>query len=188
MDYRLTYARLIEKFRNEVPSGYSEKHHIIPRCMGGTDDKDNLVKLPARHHFVAHLLLAKIHGGKLIHAAYYMVTNKRYTSRKYEWLKAKKANLMKGNKFGAGRVFTQEHRDKLSKKAKGHPFYGSGITADVVARRTAHMKGNKLRLGNKHSAEVIAKIHKTAKCTKCGFESTACAIGHWHNEKCKMVA
>jgi hypothetical protein len=38
-----------------------EMHHVIPRCMGGGDELENLVYLTAEEHCVAHLLLAKIH-------------------------------------------------------------------------------------------------------------------------------
>ena len=37
---------------------YHERHHILPKCMGGTDCKDNLIDLYAREHFEAHRLLA----------------------------------------------------------------------------------------------------------------------------------
>lgn len=37
---------------------YHERHHIIPKCMGGTNDKNNLIDLFAREHFIAHKLLA----------------------------------------------------------------------------------------------------------------------------------
>lgn len=37
---------------------YHERHHIVPKCMGGTDNKDNLIDLFAREHFEAHRLLA----------------------------------------------------------------------------------------------------------------------------------
>lgn len=40
--------------------GYSEKHHIIPKCMNGNNDKENLVYLSAREHFICHLLLTKM--------------------------------------------------------------------------------------------------------------------------------
>ena len=40
--------------------GYSEKHHIVPRCIGGSDHKDNLIYLTAREHFVCHWLLVKM--------------------------------------------------------------------------------------------------------------------------------
>ena len=43
---------------------YFERHHIIPRSLGGANTKDNLVQLSARQHFVAHLLLTKMVDGK----------------------------------------------------------------------------------------------------------------------------
>ena len=39
---------------------YVEKHHIIPRSLGGDNRKTNLVLLTAREHFVCHLLLIKM--------------------------------------------------------------------------------------------------------------------------------
>lgn len=39
---------------------YFETHHIVPKSLGGTDDKNNLVNLTAREHYIAHLLLVKI--------------------------------------------------------------------------------------------------------------------------------
>lgn len=40
---------------------YHECHHIVPRCMGGEDEKDNLIDLYAKEHFIAHKLLAEEH-------------------------------------------------------------------------------------------------------------------------------
>lgn len=40
-------------------NGYTETHHILPRCMGGTDDDDNLVTFSSRKHFLCHYLLTK---------------------------------------------------------------------------------------------------------------------------------
>ena len=36
---------------------YTEAHHIVPRCLGGDDSKENLVLLSFEEHLVAHLLL-----------------------------------------------------------------------------------------------------------------------------------
>ena len=61
MNYESIYTKLIE-FRKANPAkGYTEKHHILPRSMGGLDTEDNLVKLTGREHWIAHLLLHKIH-------------------------------------------------------------------------------------------------------------------------------
>lgn len=58
------------------PEGYVERHHEIPKCIGGTDDPFNLVTLTAREHFLAHVLLAKIYPDTpLVHAAFRMASN-----------------------------------------------------------------------------------------------------------------
>ena len=58
--YSRWYYALIKKAqsRTEV-EGYTEKHHIIPHCLGGVKRKHNLVVLTAREHFVAHCLLTR---------------------------------------------------------------------------------------------------------------------------------
>ena len=61
MDYQKIYDNLVQSRKNRVTDKYVEKHHIIPKCLGGTDDKDNLVILTYREHFIAHWLLVKIH-------------------------------------------------------------------------------------------------------------------------------
>lgn len=59
MDYIRHYNLLVEKARNRVVGKniYTEKHHIIPRSEGGTDDERNIVELYPREHFIAHWLL-----------------------------------------------------------------------------------------------------------------------------------
>lgn len=60
MNYHRVYERLIEKRRREPldrNTVYCEKHHFIPRCMGGTNEAWNLIYLTAKEHFIAHHLL-----------------------------------------------------------------------------------------------------------------------------------
>lgn len=42
-------------------TGYYEKHHIIPRCLGGLDEDSNYVLLTYREHILAHMLLYILH-------------------------------------------------------------------------------------------------------------------------------
>ena len=63
MRYEKIYNQLIEKRRKETPQGYTEKHHILPRSLGGSDDPENIIELTLREHFVAHLLLVKMTEG-----------------------------------------------------------------------------------------------------------------------------
>jgi len=53
------YFALIAKARTKVYDDYSEVHHIIPDCLGGTDDPDNLVRLSYQEHFLCHWMLIK---------------------------------------------------------------------------------------------------------------------------------
>ena len=73
MDYKKIYNSLI-KFRQEhIPKGYVERHHIVMRSMGGSDDSTNLVALTGREHWIAHLLLHKIHcNSQTVHACHMM--------------------------------------------------------------------------------------------------------------------
>lgn len=66
----------IEDRRKREPllTGYTETHHIRPKCMGGTDVSENLIRLTAEDHYFAHLLLAKAHGGKNWSALHAMAT------------------------------------------------------------------------------------------------------------------
>jgi len=85
--YYNIYFDIISRARHRKISGYSEKHHIIPKSLGGTDTKDNLVVLTPREHLVCHLLLTKIvcdeHKGKMIYALQCMTMKSRTTKNRY---------------------------------------------------------------------------------------------------------
>lgn len=63
MNYKKAYLELVMSRqllkRRKVKGDYHEKHHILPKCLGGTNDKENLVLLTFREHYIAHLLLTK---------------------------------------------------------------------------------------------------------------------------------
>jgi hypothetical protein len=84
MDYQKHYDLLIAKRGNkEKPKdgGYYERHHILPRSLGGSDEEDNLTYLTGREHFMVHWLLYKIHGAGPMADAFYAMTMDRYGNR-----------------------------------------------------------------------------------------------------------
>lgn len=62
MDYNKIYTDIINNSKNRIiDNQYIETHHIIPKCMGGSDNIENLVQLTLREHFICHKLLVKIY-------------------------------------------------------------------------------------------------------------------------------
>jgi len=103
MNYELHYSRLIEKAKNRNIDGYTELHHVIPRCMGGSDSIENLVRLTPEEHYVAHQLLVKIYPSshKLINAAVMMIPS-RPSNKLYGWLKRRLSASMSIRQTGTG--------------------------------------------------------------------------------------
>lgn len=121
MNYIRVYEAFIKNRRAKEPTltGYTERHHILPRSLGGGDGPENLIALTPEDHFFAHLLLAKIHGGQMWSPVAFMVggTRKNYKpiiSRKaFGWVK--RALAQSKTREGAyqfdARVHRLEHRD-----------------------------------------------------------------------------
>lgn len=130
----MTYEEFINNIletrgRNGCGEEYHEKHHIVPRCMGGTNDKENLIDLFAREHFEAHRLLAlenpENHG--LVYAWFRMSFGKNQdrithvvTAEEYEEARIALSRIQ-SLKF-KGRKVSDETRRKMSESQKGRPL------------------------------------------------------------------
>lgn len=94
------YEQFIEYCKTEnFDSEYYEKHHIVPKHSGGTDDKENLIYLPPHIHTLTHyyrwLSFQEI-GDKV---AYEMRWNQNIESVKLRSQLAVETNKQKGNTF-----------------------------------------------------------------------------------------
>ncbi len=61
MNYTKLYNSIIDNRKKVTFDGYTERHHIVPKCLGGSDSRSNIVRLSAREHFICHYLLTKIY-------------------------------------------------------------------------------------------------------------------------------
>lgn len=104
MNYQKIYDAIIDQAKKRTPNGYIEMHHIIPRCLGGTNDKSNLVALYPEEHFLCHVLLVKVYPQhkNLIIAVQKMCrpTGSRRSRKLYGWLKRKFSERMKEISLG----------------------------------------------------------------------------------------
>ena len=101
MNYTRIYNALINRAKSRDLNEYYEKHHIVPRCLGGSDDITNLVKLTPEEHYLAHQLLVKMYpeSNSLIYAATMMIPS-RPTNKLYGWLRRKLVKALSVSQSG----------------------------------------------------------------------------------------
>lgn len=132
MDYDKIYDSLINRASERTLSGYKEKHHIRPKCVGGEDIAENIVELTADEHYVCHQLLVKmkrysdhINYNKLIFAANMMTIGKYRNNKKYKWLKIK---------------FSKANSEVNSSKKQSKDTIAKRILKNTGKKRTAETK------------------------------------------------
>lgn len=130
MNHLKIYNKIIEnaKVDNRIKHNgiYYESHHINPKCLGGTNDKENLVLLTAKEHFICHKLLTYIHKNyKIVYAFKGMFNhsrnNKRYynlSSRDYSYLKELISKLCSGENSPLKGIKKSEKTKNKMKKPK----------------------------------------------------------------------
>ncbi len=94
MNYEKIYERIVDRAKVRRLEGYYEVHHVIPRCMGGDNSKENLVDLTPEEHYLCHLLLVKMNpkNRRLAYAAVAMTMSNEHHVRSnkcYGWLRRK---------------------------------------------------------------------------------------------------
>ena len=158
MNYLRHYNLLIFRARNRILDGYVERHHIIPKCLNGPEDDENIVILTAREHFLAHLLLVKIYPEerKLLFAVRMMSgnpTGKRNTNKTYAWIKERISKL----------GHSEETKKKIGRSGSDNAFYGKTHKQETKDKQSEVMKGRLVGelnpfFGKKHSKEIQDKI------------------------------
>lgn len=170
MDYQKIYNQIIERAQTRQLEGYKEKHHIIPKCLGGSNEKENLVELTAREHFLCHILLCEIHPkeSKLKHALFLMAIGKQKIkektyiigSRIYERLRQEYSQMLKGK--------THSEETCLKKSNKMKEIWGS---KSYEEKQLISLKRQKTKLENgtnkisKNTADKISKSLQGRKIT-----------------------
>jgi len=159
MNYERIYNAIIERAKNRKLEGYKERHHIIPKCIGGIDDASNLAELTAKEHFICHLLLVQIYPNdkKLVYALWRMVNSKgrydkRYipSGRIYEFIKQTHASVM--SETYTGRKMSKEciEKRKLTRKS----FVHTEMTKEKIS------KANSGKIRSDEFKQNLSKLHK----------------------------
>ena len=165
------YARLIETAKQRaVPAGYVERHHVVPRSQGGSDDPANLVYLTAREHFLAHWLLYRIHRTAATARAFKMMvqTQGRRRGREYAEAREQMADSMRGDRNVARRPdVRQKLRDNVrnpfaGKKRPEHAALMRSRGVFVGERNPGYGRGARQQGKLNVSAQEVVGIHPYA--------------------------
>lgn len=140
---------------------YHERHHIKPKCMGGTNDEDNLIDLFAREHFIAHKLLAQENpkNDSLIYAwscmAFVKSSNQeRYKLSAEEYEEARKAiSVVMHN-----RIITDETRENMKKASQAKVQNPEYIQKQKDSHKGLQAGEKNPMFGKKHTEETRIKI------------------------------
>lgn len=167
MDYSKLYSNLISKRKSsplQKAPGH-EKHHITPKCFGGTDHSSNLVYLTAQEHYHAHHLLVKIYPGhEGLRRAHWIMCHRdgiQITSRVYSNAKKIASEIMVDhwNKEGvrevASAAFTGELNPMFGKFGDQHGAFGHKKSDKSKAQMSESMK--RYYRDNPEAASLISK-------------------------------
>jgi len=168
--YTKWYLSIIDKASNRITDEYCENHHITPKCLGGTNNRENIVRLTAREHYICHLLLTKMVSGearkKMVYA-FWILSNRtsNKNSRTYQSAREAFSIVIKQRKH------TNESKRKMSTAQKGKTIsseqrerlrvLNTGVTRNFSDEHRANL--SKAGKGRVITDEWRAKISATNK-------------------------
>lgn len=209
MDYKKIHDNIILKANSRVLIGYGENHHVVPKCLGGDNKKENLVRLTAKEHWVIHLLLVEIYPNhpKLKLAVRMMAVRSDNQERKvirsgkqFERVKIEASQVHSDLTRGVKKPpFTQDHRDNISKSKIGKPSPNKGKVFTEEHKRKIGLSSKGRISGDKNPMKIKEVLDKhpalfsdmnnpskiKTKCPYCEVISGKGNYSKWHGDKCK---
>jgi hypothetical protein len=214
MNYEQVYSRIVERGKQRILEGYGENHHIVPKCLGGADTQDNIVRLTAREHYLVHYLLQLLHptNRKLRYAFYMMCTmhtedQERYkvSARTYAYAKTlvgerslemrkqisetlKEAYRTGRRTSNAGKKMPKAFGESISAAKKGMIGTNLGIPMKEEQKKkiSETLKGHQVKQSTKDKIAQTLKNKPELTCPYCNKKSRGSAFKFYHFESCKF--
>jgi hypothetical protein len=172
---------------------YYEKHHILPKCLNGSNDKENLVLLNIKEHYICHKLLTFIFPDKpgillALHRMLYGLKQqfrKKYiSSRDYAYCKELLLKITGENTS----MFGKHHSEKSKQQMKESRFKylkGKGLSEETKKNLSIALTGKKYPIRKPMSDEQKIKLsiaHKNKKLSeehKRKISEANSGVNHW---------
>lgn len=214
--YKKWYFDIINKYKNIISDGVGEKHHIIPKSMGGKDDDENLVLLSPRVHYICHWLLTKMTEGNqrrkmtfALHTFFHFNKYRKlnFNSRQYEFHKKKFAEACKERVPITKKdvyTFKKEKTNEIFVGTRNQFKNYSKISAQDINWLVNHcfnpndpkkiIKGWGIWIDsmqdysyNKHRPPMPIELTQKIVCEHCNKTSSLGNYRRWHGDRCKII-
>ena len=213
--YTIWYNNIISNAKSRTSINcYVEKHHIVPKSIGGNNDITNIVKLTAKEHYICHLLLPKMLAGKerksMIFALWHLRNRHNYkglskfNSKIYEKLKTEFSKL--SSELHTGKIISDEHKRILSETNKNRIFSDESrlkISKSKLGKKRKSFSQSHLEnlnkfgsgtnnpnyggLSEKHKANIsTAAKNRPRLICHCGKECSPSNYKRWHGDNCRL--
>ncbi len=169
---------------------YTEKHHIVPKSLGGNNSKENLAVLSAREHFICHLLLPKMVEGKArskMAYAFFRFRHKATNSKIFDKFRTAYGKLTAGenNRF-YGKKHSNETKERLRQYALLRPGTRTGaIYSDELKQKLKDSRRKGLLDGSIIPWNKGIKQDLKLSCPHCGkVTNSKWTYTRYHGENC----
>lgn len=161
--YYTKYNQIVKHYKElnlkKTKEFYTENHHIVPRSMGGNNSKDNLVRIPARVHFLLHWMLYRIYKTPSMALAWHSMCmdkfKNRYTSKSYAYARNAIVSMLTGRKL------SESHKNNIGKAMIGRIVSvetGKKISLSKIGKLRDDITKQKLSIS--HTGKILSDSHK----------------------------
>lgn len=193
--YSKWYDNIIENAKSRHLTEGFERHHIIPKSLGGSNLLQNIARLTPREHFVCHMLLTKMvqgeHKAKMVNAALRLANDHKgrcVNSRLYDIIKRERSKYLSETSRGPnnsffGKKHTEETKKKMSESRRKWSYTEEHL--EKFRNRISPMTGKTHSDKTRERLSEIGKLRRPSQKTKEKTSATLLSLNLKRSDETK---